>query len=322
MIQENRLRADKVLLQLSFIKPYICNLTGHRSSIKKKFPIPVVYSAIHDASTFERYQSVSSGWIHTGQQEFSRYPVSRVGPVNISERSRKQLEKLVALGRKIIGPYTLVIDLKPILLPPHKLFSGRTYFSIRLKDEQGNCSQKPIIDRALYSVGGKGVLPWIEVGYYWADVIFGDERTVPERIGIANSDTERKLFQLLGDLIPPGGHMMVPYELDDNVLSRMTFAALRKDVPMVATPIGFLLFCIGFTIPFRDWYIAEGGHEGPRKLHFEKPLTQQRAREVGEEIKAELTAFVDKYPETKDFDLVRTCKNNARKIRDLIAKNK
>jgi hypothetical protein len=247
--------------------------------------------------------------------------VSGVAIVNISERSRKQLGELVALEGKTIGPHTLVIDLKPILLPPHKLFSGRTYFSIYLKDEHGNCSQKPVIDRALYSVGGKGVLPWIEIGYYWADVTFGEEKTVPERMGIANSDTERKLFQLLGDLVPPGGHMMIPYELDDNVLSRMTFAALRKDVPMVATPIGFLMFRIGFTIPFRDWYIAEGGHEGPRKLHFEKPLTEKRAREVGEEITGELAAFVDKYPETQDLDLVRTCKNNAGKIRDLIAEN-
>jgi hypothetical protein len=241
--------------------------------------------------------------------------------VNISERSRKQLEELISLERKTVGQYTLAIDLKPILLPPHRLFSGRTYFSIYLQDERGHCSQKPVVDRALYSVGGKGVLPWIEIGYYWADVIFQEERTVPKKVSIANSDTERDLFHLLGDLIPPGGHIMVPYELDDNVLSRMTFAALKKDVPMVATPIGFLLFRIGFTVPFRNWYIAEGGHEGPRKLHFEKPLTEQRAREVGEEITSELTAFVDKYPETEDLDLVRVCKNNARKIRDLIGKN-
>ena len=264
---------------------------------------------------------VSSGWIHAGQQGFSPYPVSRVGSVDISERSKKQLEELLALERRIIGPYTLVIDLKPLLLPPHKLFSGRTYFSVHLKDEDGNRSHKPVIDRALYSVGGKGVFPWIEIGYYWADVFFSEEKTVPKRISIANSDTERKLFQLLGDLVPPGGHMMVPYELDDNVLSRMTFAALHKGVPMVATPIGFLLFRIGFTIPFRDWYIAEGGHEGPRKLHFEKPLTERREREVGEEITAELTAFVDRDLETKDTDLVRTCKNNARKIKDFITRN-
>jgi hypothetical protein len=84
---------------------------------------------------------------------------------------------------------------------------------------------------------GKGVLPWIEIGYYWADVIFEEETRVPKKVSIANSDTERELFQLLGNLVPPGGHMMVPYELDDNVLSRMTFAALKKDVPSVRTTL-------------------------------------------------------------------------------------
>lgn len=143
--------------------------------------------------------------------------------VNISERSRKQLEELISLERKTLGQYTLAIDLKPILLPPYRLFSGRTYFSIYLQDD-GHCSQKPVVDRALYSVGGKGVLPWIEIGYYWADVIFQEERTVPKKVSIANSDSE-------------------------------------------------------------------------------------------------LTAFVDRYPQTEDLDLVRVCKNNARKIRDLIGKN-
>ncbi len=264
---------------------------------------------------------ISSIETHSGSEEFSEYQIAGVGLVRISERSRKNLETFISLEKKKVNQYQVVVELKPILLPPHRLFSGRCYFSIYLRDERGHRSEKPVVDQSLYSVGGKNVLPWIEIGHYWPEVTFEEQRTVREKHSIANSETEWKLFKLLGDLIPPSGHMMVPYELDDNVLSRMTFAALQKNIPMVATPIGFLLFRIGFTIPFRDWYIAEGGHEGPSKLHFEKPLTDQRAREVREEITRELNVFIDSFPETQDVELVRSCKKNARKIRDLIRKS-
>lgn len=266
-------------------------------------------------------RSISTKPIHLGYDEFSQYKIAGAGLVNISENGRSKIEEFISLDRKKANQYTLTVELHPILLPPHRLFSGRTYFNIYLKDQHGRSSERPVIDKALYSVGGKGVLPWIEIGNYWAEVTFKEEGTVPKKMSMADSDTEFKLFKLLGDLIPPGGHMMMPYELDDNALSRTTFAALQKNVPMVATPIGFLLFRIGFTVPFKDWYIAEGGHEGPRKLHFEKPLTDQRAREVGEELTAELTTFIDSFAETKDVQLVRSCKENAREIRALIAKN-
>jgi hypothetical protein len=259
--------------------------------------------------------------IRSGYEEFSQYKIAGVGLVTISENGRSKIEKFISLDRKKVNQYTLMVELQPILLPPHRLFSGRTYFNIYMEDQHGRFSERPVIDKALYSVGGKGVLPWIEIGNYWAEVTFKEEGTVLQKISMADSDTEFKLFKLLGDLVPPGGHMMMPYELDDNALSRMTFAALQKSVPMVATPIGFLLFRIGFTVPFKDWYIAEGGHEGPRKLHFEKPLTDSRAREVGEELTGELTNFIDNFAETRDVELVRSCKENARKIRALIVEN-
>jgi hypothetical protein len=238
---------------------------------------------------------------------------------NISERSRNRLERLVSLGRAKVGGFAIRVELKPMVLPPRGLFSGRTYFNIYFEDGLGQLSEKPVIDKALYSVGGKGVLPWIEIGYYRPEVVFRKKKgNLTEITNIAFTHEEWNLFKLLGDIIPAGGHMMMPYDLDDNVLSRMTFAALGRNIPMVATPIGFLLFRIGFTIPFRDWYIAEGGHEGPRKLQFEKPLTDEREKLVCEQIIEELTVFIQEFPETKDVELVRHCKYNARKIRDTI----
>ena len=245
-----------------------------------------------------------------------------LGITNISERSRKCLEKLVLVGKRRVGKSALRVDLEPIVLPPSKWFSGRTYFSISFEDAHGRVSEKPVIDKALYSVGGKGVLPWIEIGYYRPEVILkkGNGK-LPETTDIAFTHEEWKLFKLVGDIIPAGGHMMMPYDLDDNVLATMTFAALARNVPMVATPIGFLLFRIGFTIPFRDWYIAEGGHEGPRKLQFEKPLNAEREKVWHERIINQLTVFIEKFPETNDIELVRHCKDNARKIIDSILKN-
>jgi hypothetical protein len=244
-----------------------------------------------------------------------------LGITNISERSRKRLEEFVSLERYRVGKFALRVELKPLSLPPWGLFSGRTYFNIYFQDAHGRLSEGPVIDKALYSVGGKGVLPWIEIGYYRPEVIFKKEKVdLPETTNIAFTDQEWKLFKLLGDFIPAGGHMMMPYDLDDNPLSRMTFAAIQKNIPIVATPIGFLLFRTGFTIPFRDWYIPEGGHEGPRKLQFEKPLTDERERVVGQQIIDQLTVFIEQFPEAKDVELVRRCKDNAREVRDMILK--
>ena len=244
-----------------------------------------------------------------------------LGITNISERSRKCLEKLVSVGKNSVGKFAVRVHLEPIVLPPSKWFSGRTYFNIYFEDAQGRLSEKPVIDKALYSVGGKGVLPWIEIGYYRPEVIFKKENgTLLEQTNIAFTHEEGALFKLLGDVIPAGGHMMMAYDLDDNVLATMTFAALRRNVPMVATPIGFLLFRTGFTIPFRDWYIAEGGHEGPRKLQFEKPLNEEREKVWREHIIDELAVFIEKFPEANDVALIRHCKDNATKIRDSILK--
>lgn len=115
--------------------------------------------------------------IYGGDKASSEHLVSGLGLVNISERSRIQLERLLSLEKKKVDQYALLVELKPILLPPSKLFSGKTYFSVYLKDEHGRISERPVVDRALYSVGGKGVLPWIEIGYYWDEVIFKKEGT-------------------------------------------------------------------------------------------------------------------------------------------------
>ena len=59
----------------------------------------------------------------------------------------------------------------------------------------------------------------------------------------------------------------------------------------MTSPLGFLLFRVGCR-SFRDWYISEGGREGPRKLQGFKPLNQALARERTEALRRQVEAFL------------------------------
>lgn len=63
---------------------------------------------------------------------------------------------------------------------------------------------------------------------------------------------------------------------------------------------------------------VKGGDEGPRKLHFEKPLRNDRECEVLEEIMEELRGFLDGAGEVDDDDLVKRCEANAQRVRGMI----
>jgi hypothetical protein len=166
---------------------------------------------------------------------------------------------LQQLEGRLVGEYCLHLQqLKPLRL------SGWRGFSLSLKDRQGIVAQPPVVE-GIYSAGGKdGVRPWMDIAV--TDVVeFGPGR----RLELRESGLMHKLFQSLSQLIPPGGHMMVSYE-DTDPLHRETDRALSAGVPPVLTPLGFLLFKSGFR-RVKNWYLSEGGHEGPRKLWGEKP---------------------------------------------------
>ena len=79
------------------------------------------------------------------------------------------------------------------------------------------------------------------------------------------------LFRYLFVLVPPGGHMMVEYESPSWAATR---EALSLGVPPILTPLGQMLRQIGCE-RVRDWHIAEGGREGPRKLIGYKAFNAQ-----------------------------------------------
>ena len=142
--------------------------------------------------------------------------------------------------------------------------SGWRGFSFALKDCDGTVAKPPVVE-GIYSEGGKDdVRPWMDI-----TVIEVVEFGTGKSLNLSQAGLMHELFQSLSTLIPPGGHLMVSYE-DADPLHRETDRALSAGVPPVITPLGFLLFMSGFRL-VKNWYLSEGGYEGPRKLWGEKP---------------------------------------------------
>ena len=81
---------------------------------------------------------------------------------------------------------------------------------------------------------------------------------------------------------------MVEY---DSPFHEATARMLTLGYPPVTTPLGYRLFQAGVR-SYRDWYIPEGGREGPRKLQGFKPLNEEIAREKTAALLAEVEAVV------------------------------
>lgn len=202
------------------------------------------------------------------------------------------------LHEQPLGLYWLALtELKPVRL------SGWRRFTLHLQDGQGRLSQEPVV-QGIYSVGGRGVKPWIDMGYR-VRLAFPEGG---EDVNLAADGLDRTLIASLSTLIPPGGHIMVEYETPDH---RETYKSLSLRVPPVVTPLGFLLYECGFTGGFKPWYFAEGGQEGPIKLQANKSMSEKHAREHTRRYKEELEAFLDC---AQAEPLVEQAKERARRL--------
>jgi len=174
--------------------------------------------------------------------------------------------------------YRLVVsDLKPV-----RPRAGWLYIAIALINPGGQRSKTPLMT-GIVSGGGRGVMPWFECrlnpAVEWPDGSTLDARACGLEAGLVN---------LIGKIIPPGGHLMVEYETAGQ---NETHAELLLRVPPAASYLGSLMFRAGFRGEFKDWYISEGGHEGPRKLQANKSPTATAARAAMRTHRTELTAF-------------------------------
>ena len=207
---------------------------------------------------------------------------------------------LGSLQGAVLGPARLLVLLGP------KNAVGAAYFQAFLRLADGRLSSEPL----LLGVHNSGRYP----AYNWIDVIRYETSVTlegGERLDLAALGLDRRLFRLLGQLISPGGHLMVEYESEGQ---RPSERMLALGVPPVATPLGYLFFLSGCGASFRDWYISEGGREGPRKLQGFKPLDDEDAARKARSMAEELRQFLARAPRKEHRQRERLASRLARRV--------
>jgi hypothetical protein len=196
----------------------------------------------------------------------------------------QNFDRLKKLHGNRLNGYTLNLgELKQLRL------SGWKGFRLYIRDSRRILSSSPVI-KGIYSVGGKdGVKPWMDLEYY-EKLDFLAEKETKDGLILSSNRLDRKLFKYLGDIIPPGGHLMVSYE-GEQIIHTNTAKSLSMSIPPAATPLGFLIFQGGFQF-IKDWYLSEGGHEGPRKLWGEKAPDDAWAKTFYEKTAKQIYQFL------------------------------
>src|SRR5690349_9931342 len=218
----------------------------------------------------------------------------------------RQIAERLATGRVSIRDgraFELVItDLREV-----RPRAGWLCIVLTVRDAAGLPARTPLMT-GIISGGGRGVMPWIEARIDpWLEFADG------QRFDGRQAGLEAELINLIGALIPAGGHLMIEYESPGQT---ETHRELLLRVPPAATQLGALMFAAGFGGHFKDWYISEGGHEGPRKLQANKSPNAAAAREALEVNLDELRQFIRRQPPENGEDaiLVARAQDRARAL--------
>ena len=199
-------------------------------------------------------------------------------PLSAAERIVSRIDYAPLRGNDERQYRLAITDVKPV-----RPRTGWLYLAIMVVDADGRKSRTPLA-MGIVSGGGRLVMPWFELRIDPA-VAMADGSSLDARgVGL-----EAGFINLLGELVPAGGHLMIEYESPGQ---SETHAELLLRVPPAVTHLGFLMYQAGFRGEFKDWYISEGGHEGPRKLQANKSPTPAAARRAREVHRAELSAFL------------------------------
>lgn len=216
-------------------------------------------------------------------------------------------EKAHPLGRLQglpLGPYRLLALLGP------KNNVGSRYSQLFLVDSAGSMSEEAVV----FGLHNSGPYP----GYNWAEVIRYEPspRFRGEAVELRSAGLEEGLFQALADLVPAGGHLMVEY---DSPAQKESERILGLGYPPVTSPLGYLLFRAGCR-SFRDWYISEGGREGPRKLQGFKPLNEALAKERTEALRRQVEGCLAGPDRPQHGQYGRTARRLAEAVLEALAK--
>jgi len=160
---------------------------------------------------------------------------------------------------------------------------GATYFRLHLIGPDGARSADPVL-AGLQNHGPFPGYNWVEVTWYEPLLLMTNGRGVEVPPGI-----EREIFAALAALVPPGGHLMAEYESPARAI---TARCLAQRVPPLATPLGALLASVGCGAALRDWYIPEGGREGPRKLQGFRAVSPGHERLRAAEMRTALERYL------------------------------
>lgn len=219
----------------------------------------------------------------------------------------KNFGLLLALEGKVIGGYRIHVDVRK------SSYAERCYFRIYLKknDEISNPVFEGIYSKGLEYANVRG---WID-GNYIEDARFPKEGV----LNLSESGLAVELFKILGGFIPPGGSFMVSYRMfsGEGKVHRETEWCLEHNVPAIATPIGWLLFLAGCGFGMKNWYIPEGGSEGPPKIQGFKAIDDEYKTKKSAEIIEELNNFISKKPDGIN-ELEQEARGRAEKILRLI----
>jgi hypothetical protein len=197
-------------------------------------------------------------------------------------------------------------------------FSGWKGFRLYLRDSRGALSGFPVI-KGIYSAGGKdGVKPWMDLEYY-EELVFLEEKETKHSLILSSNSLDRKLFKYLGNIIPPGGHLMVSYE-GEQIIHTNTAKSLSKGIPPAATSLGFLIFQAGFQL-IKDWYLSEGGYEGPRKLWGEKAPDDTWAKTFYKKTAQQLLQFLERKHNLAHKELLEPAIQRSKEILEIIKKH-
>ncbi len=230
---------------------------------------------------------------------------------DLQRESRARIEALLAkqwslpgehplarLHGAALGQYRLLVLLGP------KSNVGSRYFQLLLADAQGRLANEALA-LGLYNSGRFPAYNWIELTRYESVLQFDGET-----LDLAAQQLELPLFAMLSELVPPGGHMMVEY---DSPSQQASERILTLGYPQAASPLGYLMFRVGCR-SYRDWYISEGGREGPRKLQGFKPLDDNVARDKTEQVRQQLSEFLARPEAAQHGEWNEIARRNARRV--------
>jgi hypothetical protein len=206
-------------------------------------------------------------------------------------------------GRRLGGFKLKVTDLRPV-----KHRGGWFYLTVRVAEGRGALSHGPLMT-GIVSGGGRGVAPWFECRLHPQIELASGQLLDARAEGL-----EAGIIQALGEIVPPGGQIMVDYE---NAGQEMTFSELLLRVPPAASHLGALMFHAGFRGDFKDWYFSEGGHEGPRKLQANKSPEAAAASRAIAAHRKQLATFI-KRPLPEDSDQAEVVRGSQRRARALL----